>query len=384
MRTQLSNPPLASTPTVPEKKGSELFLGAAHGDSADIPPQEGAGFFFLGEGMFVAGKFAAANIIAIVADGLNDGLFEISVDFHMARHIGRAKSQQIVQNEDLAVAAGARANADGRNADRCGNAGGGFFGNAFEDNGEGPRHLCGLCVGQQLALVALHAVAAQEMHILGTQSTVGHDGNARGNQGGDDFRLFDASFKLDGLAARLLEDAPGIFNRSMYPEVKTGKRHVNHDESMSDRTSHHLGMVNHFFERDGQRGAMPLHNHRKAVADENSLNSGRVDQAGLSMVVGRQHGDLLPRGFHGGKLRNGDLLRFRFFHGCGCCLFLQRWRRPPLVDTEIVHDPRVRPPTRLFQFRLAGSTGRGKVRGLCSIPVAFQKMPSTYSKGKSA
>ena len=44
----------------------------------------------------------------------------------------------------------------------------------------------------------------------------------------------------------------------------------------------HLGVIDHLVERDRQRGAMPLHDHRQAVADQDALDAGRVEQRGQS------------------------------------------------------------------------------------------------------
>ena len=47
-----------------------------------------------------------------------------------------------------------------------------------------------------------------------------------------------------------------------------------------DRAADHLGVVDHLVERDGQRAVVPLDDHRHAVADEDALDAGRVDEPG--------------------------------------------------------------------------------------------------------
>ena len=61
---------------------------------------------------------------------------------------------------------------------------------------------------------------------------------------------------------------------------------------------------------------MSLDDHRKAVADQNPLDAGGIDQARHRVIVGGQHRDLLARRFHRGELGNRNLLGV-FSHGGG-------------------------------------------------------------------
>ena len=77
--------------------------------------------------------------------------------------------------------------------------------------------------------------------------------------------------------------------------------------------AHHLGVIDHFVERHGQRVAVPLDDHRHGVADQQPLDQ-RIEQPGHRKVVGREHGDLFAGRLHGPELRNRDLTGL-FGHG---------------------------------------------------------------------
>ena len=144
------------------------------------------------------------------------------------------------------------------------------------------------------------------MDALRLQAAMGHHRNARRNQARDHFGLGDAAFQFHRLAAGLLEDPAGTFDRLVDAEVKAGKRHVHHHQGMAHRPAHHLGMVDHLVQRDRQGGGMALHDHRQAVAHQDAFDARGIDQLGRGIVVGGQHGDLLPGRFHGRELGNGD------------------------------------------------------------------------------
>ena len=80
-------------------------------------------------------------------------------------------------------------------------------------------------------------------------------------------------------------------------EVEAGERHVDDHQGVPHGPAHHLGVVDHLLQRHRQRGAVSLDDHRQAVADQNPLDAGGIDQAGHGVVVGGQHGDLCPAAF---------------------------------------------------------------------------------------
>ena len=154
--------------------------------------------------------------------------------------------------------------------------------------------------------VALHAIAAQLMNALRTQAAVGHHRYARRDQPRNHFGLLHAALQFHGLTAGLLQDPARASDRPIHAQMKTGKRHIDHQQGMMHGTPHHLGVIDHLLQRHGQRVGMALHDHREAVAHQNALDAGRIDQFRRGIVVGGQHGDLPPGGFHRRELGNRD------------------------------------------------------------------------------
>ena len=73
------------------------------------------------------------------------------------------------------------------------------------------------------------------------------------------------------------------FSIALYvPRWIAGKRHVDDDQRVLDGPADHLGVVDHLVERHRQRAVVPLDDHRHAVADEDALDAGRVDQLAMA------------------------------------------------------------------------------------------------------
>lgn len=268
------------------------------------------------KGVFRSGERSGPDIVTVLGDGVDDGFPEVGVRFGVPRGVAGVDAQQVVEDEDLSVASSASADTDGGNAHGRGDFGSGFGRDTFEDDREGAGMFRGLGVGQQLAFVALHAVAAELMNALWPKSAMGHYRNASGNEPSDYLRLLHSALKLDRLAPRLLEDAAGVFDGLMDAQMEAGERHVDDDQRMAHRAAYEFGMVDHFLQRDRQGVGMALNDHRKAIAHENTFDVGSVDQPGKRVVVRRNHRDFPPCGFHGGELGDGNLSFFSI-HRCG-------------------------------------------------------------------
>ena len=127
------------------------------------------------------------------------------------------------------------------------------------------------------------------------------------DEAGDDLGLVGAPFELDGLAAGFFQDAAGVFDRLVRAQVVSWETACRRSTSARVHgPADHLGVVDHFVERDRQRVGMPLHDHRHAVADQDRLDAGLVEQPGHRVVVGREHRDFLARPFEGHELRDGQ------------------------------------------------------------------------------
>ena len=122
--------------------------------------------------------------------------------------------EEVVEDEDLAVAVGAGADADGGDAGLRGDAGGEFAGDAFEDDGDGAGVFERAGVGGEavdgVEGLALHAIAAHAVDGLRREADVGDDGDFGVGEAADEFGAGAAAFDLDGLGAGFLDEAEGV------------------------------------------------------------------------------------------------------------------------------------------------------------------------------
>ena len=158
----------------------------------------------------------------------------------MPRRATGREAQQVVIDEYLPVAARARSDAD------RGDVHGSAVIRAAESAGMHSSTManapasCGRPgVGQQPLRVRAARDSRPWMHVLRPQAAMGHHRNARGDQAGNHVGLLHAAFQLHGLAAGLLQDPAGIFDRPLDSQVKTGKRHVDHQQGLPHRPAHH-------------------------------------------------------------------------------------------------------------------------------------------------
>ena len=102
------------------------------------------------------------------------------------------------------------------------------------------------------------------------------------------------------------ENPAGVFDRPVRAQMKAGKRHIDDHQRLLNGPADHLGMVDHFIERHGQRAVVPLHDHRHAVADQNAFDAGRIHEPRQRVVVSGDDRDFPPRRFERGEFRNSD------------------------------------------------------------------------------
>lgn len=256
--------------------------------------------------MFFRRERAGADFVAVLRDGAGDVGFEVGERFDEAGHGAAGDAEEVVEDEDLAVAIGTGADADRGNRDGICYFFGQAAGDAFKHDGERAGGLGGFGVGHEFGFITLHFVAAKRVDVLGAQAAMGHHGDTGADECGDCFRLLNAAFQFDGLAAGLLQNAAGAFDGAVGAQVKTGEGQIDHDEGMLDGPADHFGMVDHFVERDGERAIVPLDDHRHAVADENSLDAGGINEPSKGEIIGRDHRDFAVGRFEAGEFGNGD------------------------------------------------------------------------------
>ena len=132
-------------------------------------------------GLGVGGEGAGADVVAVGADGGGDDFAEVGV---LAGEFWRrveGEAEEIVGDEDLAVAIGAGADSDCGNLQLAGDLRGELAGDGFEDDGESASGFDGVGVAEELfggvSGLALDAIAAEGVDGLGREADVSHNGN---------------------------------------------------------------------------------------------------------------------------------------------------------------------------------------------------------------
>jgi hypothetical protein len=97
----------------------------------------------------VGGETMGGDVVAVLLEGFGEEGGAVGI--LAAEFCGRTEGEveEIVEDEDLAVAVGAGADADGGDAAVGGDGGGEFAGNAFEDDGDGAGVFEGDSVGDE-------------------------------------------------------------------------------------------------------------------------------------------------------------------------------------------------------------------------------------------
>ena len=162
--------------------------------------------------LFVGGEGAVLDVFAIVLDGGADERAGVGIAADKLGGRRKGQVEQVVEDEDLAVAVGTGANADGGNGQLGGDLRGHFAGNALEHDGAGAGFGQGQRVGLELQHglrgARLHAVAAHAMNALRGEAEVADDGNLGVGEGADQFKA--RAFDLDGLGAGFFDKADGV------------------------------------------------------------------------------------------------------------------------------------------------------------------------------
>ena len=99
-----------------------------------------------------------------------------------------------------------------------------------------------------------------------------------------------------GVARRPARRPPGRLTNGMSPTTSARRA----------RAAHHARVVDHLVERHRQRRLVALHDHAEAVADEQHVDAGLVDEPREGEVVGGDHRDLLAARLSAGECRHGD------------------------------------------------------------------------------
>src|SRR5580658_1832182 len=114
----------------------------------------------------VGWKAAVAHIVAICFRGARNLGAEIGILPREFRLVTNGETDQIVEHENLPIAIGSGADADGGNVELVSNAGGDFTRNGFQHNGKCAGRFDGASVAFELA----RSVSGFALHVKSTQS----------------------------------------------------------------------------------------------------------------------------------------------------------------------------------------------------------------------
>ena len=248
------------------------------------------------------------DVFAVVFDGGADERAGVAIAADELGGGGKGEVDEVVEDEDLSVAVGSGADADGWNIELGGDGGGGFAGNAFEDEGAGAGFGEAAGIGFEALKgfggAGLDAVAAHAVKALGGKAEVADDGDFGVSEGADQLEARPLDF--DGFSASLFDKADSIVNALVDCSVIAAKGHVGYDQGASNGTANGAGVMEHFIDGDSECVVVTEDHHGEGVADEEEVDSGFVYQAGGGVVVSGEGGDGLALSLHFAERRHGD------------------------------------------------------------------------------
>ena len=139
--------------------------------------------------------------------------------------------------------------------------------------------------------LALQAEAAEGGDALGREAEVAHDRDAGVDDGLDAGADLGAAFELDAVAGCLGHEAAGVEHGGLVGGLVAHVGHVADEPAVGGAAAHGGGVADHVVHRDRQGGVEAEHGHAEAVANEDDVDAGLLDQVGHGVVVAGDHGE---------------------------------------------------------------------------------------------
>jgi hypothetical protein len=121
--------------------------------------------------------------------------------------------------------------------------------------------------------VATHAVEA-----LRCEADVAHHGDVDSGEGLDRVTHHHSALELDALGA-LLHQADRALDRLLRADLVRTEREIADDEGTWLGARHQTHVVHHVVERYGNGVGLALHDHADRVADQDHVDTGKIDEA---------------------------------------------------------------------------------------------------------
>ena len=237
----------------------------------------------------IGGERAAANIARIMLNGFGDERGRVGIAADKLGGSCSGEIDEIVEDENLAVALRARADADGGNGERGGDEPACLARNTFQHDGDGAGGFQSLRVGDKVVDggggFALHAIA-DAMYRLRREADVADHGNLGLGEGGDQSGAVAAAFDLHSFCACIFDEAGRVGDGFSGRGVVGAEGHVGHQQCVADRATDRARVVQHLLHGDGQSAVIAEHGHAQRVANENHVNAGLVHKTRGGIVVG--------------------------------------------------------------------------------------------------
>lgn len=237
------------------------------------------------------------NILSVRFEGINDIVAEVSEFPDEFGLFAEGESEAIVQDEDLSGGIGTCADADDGDREFILDLRGEGARDAFECESEDAGIL--ECVGvfdERIGLIAfsLDVIAGEDVNGLRSESEVPHDGDAGIDESPSDIDDACAAFDFDGMSAGFLKDADTGFDAVIVGGLVASEGHIDDDEGIGATAHDALCVVDDVIDGDGQGCTASLHGISEAIADEDHIDAGEVDEFGKGGVIGGNHDDFLP------------------------------------------------------------------------------------------
>ena len=198
---------------------------------------------------------------------------------------GRRKRQvqNIVEDEYLAVAVRAGADADGGSLDLGRDHGRHFARNAFQENTGNTCTIKRHSITHQLLDIgkglALHTVAGHHIHRLWSQSDVTGDRNLGINHAPNQVSTFFSAFDFYSFSSTLFHEA-GCVTNSLIPRSVVGTvRHISQQQGMFDAPPDGAHMMKHLVDRNRQCVVIAQHGLGQRISDQHDVNGYGIYQA---------------------------------------------------------------------------------------------------------
>jgi hypothetical protein len=196
-------------------------------------------------------------------------------------------------------------------------------GHELEDNRETARFFEAFCFLEKpmrrCLHAAQHAVSAQRMYGLRCQADVTHDWNAGANQRSNIFRgSLITALELYGLASRLLENRACVTQRFRGRDLETHEGHVHDEHGALDPAPDRFGVVDHVFERYGDRGVVAEDNLAKRISDQHNVGAAFIDKAAEEIVVRGETNDLVTALLHLEQIADSHAMRLEWSGSTHC------------------------------------------------------------------